>query len=73
MRFIISPARGIKTGFVDMMPTKPLFTNETRIIANELKSYAPWELESILRVNGKIAVRGLLTRDPELGSGPAPL
>lgn len=55
MKFILSPARNIKDIPVNITQTKPLFENEMNELLESLKKLNPWELESVLRTNEKIA------------------
>lgn len=45
----------MKSAVTDIVCTKPLFAKETAVLLKNLKEYAPWELESILKTNEKIA------------------
>jgi cytoplasmic iron level regulating protein YaaA (DUF328/UPF0246 family) len=55
MKFILSPARSIRNTAIDIMQTKPIFEKETNKLLENLKELNPWELESILKTNEKIA------------------
>lgn len=49
MKFILSPARGIKEYEPSITCTKPVFEKETLMLSERLKQYSPWDLESVLR------------------------
>jgi cytoplasmic iron level regulating protein YaaA (DUF328/UPF0246 family) len=52
MLAIMSPARNIRpVSLVGVEPDRPLFQSETRRLADVLRGYSPWELESLLDVN----------------------
>ena len=56
------------------MLTQPIFAEDAFSIAQELKSYNPWQLESIMDVNPELALKafGQLQRfDPDSGELPA--
>ena len=57
---IISPAKNMRNLKVDNIKPKMygesrFFTNETKEIINELKKLTPWDIQSIMKVNEKIA------------------
>lgn len=58
---IISPAKNMKvfedTGF---QMTRPRFENKTNEVMQKLKTYQPWELESLMKINEKLAVQTFL-------------
>lgn len=55
MKFILSSARNMKNTVTDIACTTPLFTKEAAVLLENLKRYTPWELETILKTNEKIA------------------
>ena len=58
MRVVLSPAKNMRPAAVDGLPlTQPLFEEQTRRLAEILKGYAPWQLESLLDVNPALAMR----------------
>lgn len=57
---IISPAKNMRNLKIDNIKPKMygesrFFTNETKEIINELKKLTPWDIQSIMKVNEKIA------------------
>ncbi len=55
MKAIISPARKMRTFTSPMAYTAPIFHDETATIIKKMKLYSPWELESLLSANEKLA------------------
>src|SRR5690349_3948119 len=60
MKFIISPARGIKEYESSATCTKPVFEKEILMLSEILKQYSPWDLESALGVGEKIAYKAFM-------------
>ena len=60
MKFILSPSRNIKYMSIDITQTEPLFTDEMNKLLENLKQLNPWELESILKTNEKIAFNAFI-------------
>ncbi len=73
MKIILSPARRIQT-VANLPGSLPLFPQETAHLLSRLQAYTPWELESLLKVNAKIAYSAFLDfqrLDLETGGSPA--
>ena len=53
----LSPAKNIRTASAPLPLTKPRLEEQTAMLLQSLKAYAPWQLESLLQTNPKIALR----------------
>jgi cytoplasmic iron level regulating protein YaaA (DUF328/UPF0246 family) len=60
MKFILSPTRNIRDIAIDITQSKSLFETETIEILESLKKLNPWELESLLKTNEKIAFKAFV-------------
>lgn len=54
---ILSPAKTIRLFNSDIQTTKPQFLSKTEILLNQLKQFSPWQLESLMKINPKLALR----------------
>ena len=58
---IISPAKNMKVAEDNrFLPERPRFADKTKMIMETLKKYQPWELESLMKINEKLAVQAFL-------------
>lgn len=58
MKVVLSPAKNMRPVSAAGLPlSRPLFEEKTRRLAQELKAYEAWQLESLLEVNPKLAFR----------------
>nr|WP_052446754.1 YaaA family protein [Candidatus Soleaferrea massiliensis] len=58
MKLILSPAKNMKRGILESCRTTvPLFPQQTQRLAQLLKGYTAWQLESLMRVNPGIALQ----------------
>ena len=72
---IISPAKNMKVRKEKQRKlTEPVFSEKTGQIYEELKKLKPWEIESLMKVNEKIAIQAFLDiQNFENGDGSAAL
>ena len=58
---IISPAKNMKVDTTSgYLLTKPRFMDHTKTIMETLKKYQPWELETLMKINEKLALQTFL-------------
>lgn len=71
---IISPAKNMKVNTESGLEVqKPRFLDHTKIIMEQLKQYQPWELETLMKINEKLAVQTFLdTQNFELSKKGTP-
>lgn len=70
---ILSPAKNIRfAARPDLALTVPMFREQTETLLEQLRGYQPYELESLLKVNPKIALRAFQDfQDFQFGKGSA--
>ena len=64
MLVILSPAKNMHRVPTPPHATRPMFLQQTETLAASMKRYAPFQLESVLKVNPQLALR--LSRAPQL-------
>lgn len=58
---IISPAKNMKiVKREDLTLSQPSFLEKTEEVVKQLKTYQPWELETLMKINEKLATQGFL-------------
>lgn len=57
MLAVLSPAKNMRPARTDLPLSPPLFEDKTRRLADLLKGYSAWELESLLAVNPALAMK----------------
>ncbi len=60
MKVIISPARTMRTFATSFPITTPLYQSEADVLIEQLRQYNPWQLETMLNANEKLAFQSLL-------------
>lgn len=61
MLAFLSPAKNMKAAALDgLQLTEPLYLEKAKEISKILKSYAPWQWESIMKVSPSLAMRAYL-------------
>ena len=57
MLVILSPAKNMHRVPTPPHATRPMFLQQTETLAASMKRYAPFQLESVLKVNPQLALR----------------
>ena len=57
MLLILSPAKNMHRVPTPPHATRPMFLQQTETLAASMKRYAPFQLESVLKVNPQLALR----------------
>ena len=57
MLVILSPAKNMHRVPTPPPDTRPMFLQQTETLAASMKRYAPFQLESVLKVNPQLALR----------------
>ena len=57
MLVILSPAKNMHRVPTPPPATRPMFLQQTETLAASMKRYAPFQLESVLKVNPQLALR----------------
>lgn len=57
---VLSPAKNMKMEKCHYFLTRPSCIEQSQLLYNRLKEFSPWELESILQCNSKIAFQAFL-------------
>lgn len=58
---IISPAKNMKmVQREDLTLSQPSFVEKTEEVVKQLKTYQPWELETLMKINEKLAMQGFV-------------
>ena len=71
MLVILSPAKNMHRVPTPPHATRPMFLQQTETLAASMKRYAPFQLESVLKVNPQLALRALRISKTGMRLSPA--